>query len=150
MITLDTLKKKPGARHKRKRVGRGPGSGHGKTACRGQNGQKSRAGESFRFGFEGGQMPIQRRVPKRGFSNYRFKKAYTVVNVDKLNVFEDGTDVTPELLLEKGIISKIEKNGVKILGNGKLEKKLSVHAHKFSEEAVKKITEASGKAEVIK
>ncbi len=150
MMDLNTLKKKPGARKERKRVARGVGSGSGKTAGRGENGQKSRSGYSRSFGFEGGQMPIIRRIPKRGFSNYGFRKDYTGVNVDRLNIFEDGTDVTPQLLAEKGIISNSEMSSVKILGSGKIEKKLNVHAHKFTGTAAKKIQEASGKTEVIK
>ncbi|PLX18809.1 MAG: 50S ribosomal protein L15 [Candidatus Muiribacterium halophilum] len=150
MITLNNFKKKPGARKAKKRVARGVGSGSGKTAGRGENGQQSRSGYSRRYGFEGGQMPLIRKIPKRGFSNYHHRKHFTILNISKLNVFEDGTDITPELLLEKGVISKIEKNGVKILGNGNLEKKLNVFAHKFTETAMKKIQDASGKAEVIK
>jgi large subunit ribosomal protein L15 len=149
MITLDTIKATPGARKSRKRVGRGTGSGLGKTGGRGENGQKSRSGYSRRYGFEGGQMPLVRRAPKRGFNNKRFRSDWTIINIDSLNGFENGTDVTPEILLASGIIGKIEKRGIKVLGNGNLEKKLTVHAHKFSESAIKKIQDASGKAEVI-
>ena len=130
-----------------KRKGRGPGSGLGKTAGRGQKGQKSRSGGGVRPGFEGGQMPLTRRLPKRGFTNI-FAKVYNEVNLVQLDVFEQDTVVTPELLKEKGIISK-EKDGVKILGNGELSKKLVIKAHKFSKAAQEKIESAGGKAEVI-
>jgi len=134
-------------RKKRKRVGRGTGSGHGKTSGRGQDGQRSRSGSSLVFGFEGGQMPLKRRVPKRGFTNI-FRKEYAVVNLSRLNKFEAGTVVTPALLKEKKIIKKI-KDGVKILGNGKIDVSLTVKAHKFSKSAIKKLEEAGGKVEVI-
>ncbi|MGM0607996.1 MAG: 50S ribosomal protein L15 [Candidatus Muiribacteriota bacterium] len=148
-MKLGNIKSNPGARKPRKRVARGAGSGKGKTAGRGENGQKSRSGYSNRFGFEGGQMPLIRRTPKRGFSNYGFRKDFAVVNLKSLNIFEDGTDVTPELLLEKRLIRKMGKDGVKVLGEGTLEKKLTVKAHKFSQTAIKKIQEASGKTEVL-
>lgn len=132
----------------RKRVGRGPGSGLGKTSGRGQKGQNARSGGGVRPGFEGGQLPLFRRLPKRGFSNAKFKTVYAVINLSDLNKFEDGAIVTPEILKEMGIL-KNQLNGVKILGNGKLEKKLTVKAHKFSESAKKSIEKMGGKAEVI-
>jgi len=133
---------------KRKRVGRGIGSGLGKTAGRGQKGQKARSGGGVRPGFEGGQMPLQRRIPKRGFTNI-FKKDISIVNIEDLEKrFEDGDEVTPEILLEKKVIKKIG-DGVKILGNGDISKKLTVKAHAFSKSAVDKIQAAGGKVEVI-
>lgn len=146
-MELHSLKPNPGARKSRTRKGRGPGSGLGKTAGRGHKGQNARSGGGVRPGFEGGQMPLQRAVPKRGFTNIFAKKMVTT-NLDKLNKFEDGTVVTPELLKQERVISSI-KDGVKVLGNGNLEKKLTVQAHAFSKSAVEKITAAGGKAEVI-
>ncbi len=131
----------------RKRVGRGPGSGLGKTSGRGQKGQNARSGGGVRPGFEGGQTPLARRLPKRGFTNIN-RKEYAVVNVEDLNRFEDGTVVTPALLKEVGLVRK-ELNGVKILGNGDLTKKLNVTAAKFSKSAVEAIEKAGGKAEVL-
>lgn len=131
-----------------KRVGRGPGSGMGKTSTRGENGQKSRSGASISAWFQGGQSPLYRRLPKRGFSNSRFKVEYAVINVSDLNKFDEGTVVTPELLRETGII-KSQLSGIKVLGNGSLEKKLTVKAHKFSMTAKEKIEAAGGKVEVI-
>lgn len=136
-----------GARRKRKRVGRGTASGHGKTSGRGQKGQKARSGGGVRPGFEGGQMPLFQRLPKRGFTNIN-RKEYAIVNLDKLNRFEDGTEVTPELLIETGVVRK-EKAGIKILAKGTLEKKLTVKAHKFSSAAKEAIEAAGGKTEVI-
>ncbi len=147
-MKLHELEKNIGATHARKRVGRGPGSGLGKTCGRGQKGQKARSGGSINPVFEGGQLPLYRRLPKRGFTNARFKVKYTTVNVGDLNVFEDGTVVTPALLMEKGIIKK-ELDGLKILGNGKLEHKLTIQANKFSTSALEKIKESGSKAEVI-
>ena len=147
-MKLHELERNIGATHSKKRVGRGPGSGLGKTSGRGQKGQKARSGVSISPLFEGGQTPLFRRVPKRGFSNARFKTSYATVNVSKLNVFEDGTVVTPALLKEKRLITK-ELDGVKVLGNGKLEKKLTIQANKFSNSALEKIKEAGSKAEVI-
>lgn len=132
----------------RKRVGRGPGSGMGKTSTRGQKGQKSRSGVSISPWFQGGQSPLYRRIPKRGFNNKRFETKYAVINLSDLNRFEDGTVVTPELLKEKGII-KNQLSGVKVLGNGELEKKITVKAQRFSSKAVTKIENKGGKAEVI-
>ncbi len=131
----------------RKRVGRGRGSGLGKTSGRGQKGQNARSGGGVRPGFEGGQTPLARRLPKRGFTNIN-RKEYAVVNVEDLNRFEDGTVVTPALLKEVGLVRK-ELNGVKILGNGELTKKLNVTAAKFSKSAVEAIEKAGGKAEVL-
>ena len=136
-----------GARHSRKRVGRGTGSGHGKTSCRGHKGQNSRSGGGVRPGFEGGQTPLFKRLPKRGFTNVNHKE-YAVVNVEDLNVFENETVVTIESLQEKGLVKKVY-DGVKVLGNGKLEKNLTVKANKFSKTAEAAITSAGGIIEVI-
>ncbi|HHY79279.1 MAG TPA: 50S ribosomal protein L15 [Thermoanaerobacter sp.] len=147
-MRLHDLKPAEGARRERKRVGRGIGSGHGKTSGRGQKGQKARSGGGVRPGFEGGQMPLTRRLPKRGFTNI-FKKEYAIVNVGTLEErFEDGTVITPEVLIESGIIKDV-KDGVKILGDGDLSKKFTVKAHKFSQSAIEKIQAVGGKAEVI-
>lgn len=133
----------------RKRVGRGPGSGLGKTAGRGENGQKSRSGASIPAWFQGGQTPLYRKLPKRGFNNAQFRTEYATINLSDLNkYFNDGDVVTPELLKEKGIIKK-QLCGVKVLGNGELEKKLTIRANRFSSSAVTKIESAGGKAEVI-
>ena len=146
-MKLHELKPSVGSRKTRNRVGRGIGSGNGKTAGRGTKGQNSRSGGGVRPGFEGGQMPIFRRLPKRGFKNPN-RVEYAIVNLDTLNRFEDGTEVTPELLVETGIV-KNEKGGIKILGNGKLETKVSVKANKFSTSAKEAIEAAGGTAEVI-
>lgn len=136
-MRLHDLKPAEGARRGIKRVGRGIGSGTGKTSGRGHKGQKARSGGGVRPGFEGGQMPLARRLPKRGFTNI-FKKDYAIVNISSLDkLFEDGTTVTPELLIEKGLIKKT-KDGVKILGTGEINKKLIVKANKFSQTAVEK------------
>lgn len=145
---LHNLKPARGAVRGRKRVGRGPGSGLGKTSGRGEKGQKSRSGFSQKPGFEGGQMPLHRRVPKRGFTNARFRKEYSLVNLARLDSFEAGTIVTPEMLLERGVIRKL-RDGVKVLAKGALTKALTVHAHKFSAKAQEAIAGAGGKAEVI-
>lgn len=147
-MKLHELKSAEGSRKRRKIVGRGPGSNWGKTAGRGENGQKSRSGYSHKTGFEGGQLPLYRRLPKRGFSNARFKTEYAVINLSDLNKFEDGALITPEILKEMGLI-KNEKNGIKVLGNGKLEKKLTVKAHKFSSASKEQIEKLGGKVEVI-
>ncbi len=147
-MKLHELKYNEGSKKDVKRVGRGSSSGTGKTSGRGQKGQNSRSGGGVRVGFEGGQLPLYRRLPKRGFSNAMFKKTYAVINVSDLNVFKDGSEVTPELLKEMGIIKK-QLSGVKVLGNGKLEKKLTVKADLFSESAKEKIETVGGKAEVI-
>ena len=144
-MKLNELKLAEGSRQVRNRVGRGTSSGNGKTAGRGQKGQKARG--KVRLGFEGGQMPLFRRMPKRGFKNIN-RVEYAVVNIEKLNKFEDGTEVTPTLLVESGIV-KNEKDGIKILGNGELKKKLTVKANKFSASAKSAIEAAGGQAEVM-
>ena len=146
-MKLHELKPNPGSSKNRKRLGRGTATGQGKTAGRGMNGQKSRSGGGVRPGFEGGQMPLYRRLPKRGFTNI-FGTQFAEINVEVLNQFEDGAEITPELLKSEGIVKK-QLDGVKILGNGELAKKLTVKAHKFSKSAVEKIEAAGGKAEVI-
>ena len=147
-MKLNELKYNEGSKKDIKRLGRGSSSGTGKKSGRGENGQNSRSGGGVRIGFEGGQLPLYRRLPKRGFSNAMFKKTYAVINVSDLNRFEDGAEVTPELLFEMGIIKK-QLSGIKVLGNGTLAKKLTVRAHKFSNEAKQKIEAQGGKAEVI-
>lgn len=147
-MRLHDLRASEGATKKRKRVGRGTGSGSGTTAGRGMNGQNSRSGGGVRPGFEGGQMPLFRRLPKRGFTNARFKKHWSVVNVDVLNNFENETVITPELLIQTGIVKKLN-DGIKILGDGELKVSLTVKANKFTQSAIKKIEAAGGKAEVI-
>lgn len=147
-MKLNELKNNPGSTHRRKIVGRGPGSGMGKTATRGENGQKSRSGASIKPWFEGGQNPLYKRIPRRGFSNARFTTRYAVVNVKDLNKFEEGTIVTPELLKESGLVKK-ELNGIKILGSGELTKKLTVKANVFTNSAINKIESIGGKVEVI-
>jgi large subunit ribosomal protein L15 len=146
-MELNSLKPKKGARHAKKRVGRGPGSGHGKTAGRGEKGQKSRAGFSRQRGFEGGQMPLQRRLPKRGFTNI-FKKEHAIVNVSELERFDNGTTIDEGALREVGLI-KGQNDGIKILGDGKLTKKLTVHATKFSASARRQIEAAGGSCQEI-
>ena len=146
-MKLESLVKTP-ERKSTKRVGRGPGSGMGKTSTRGENGQKSRSGASISAWFEGGQSPLYRRIPKRGFNNARFRIEYATINLSDLNRFNDGDVVTPELLKEKGIVKK-QLCGIKVLGNGTLEKKVTVRAHRFSSSAVTKIENAGGQAEVI-
>jgi large subunit ribosomal protein L15 len=147
-MSLNNLRPPKGAKHPKKRVGRGPGSGHGKTASRGNKGAQSRSGFRFKRGFEGGQTPIHRRVPKRGFTNI-FRVEYAVVNLDTLaEVFEAGSSVTPELLRERGLVRQA-KAKVKVLGRGDITKKLTVRAHKFSGSAAQKIAAAGGTAEVI-
>ena len=147
-MKLHELERNIGATHEKKRVGRGPGSGLGKTSGRGQKGQKARSGGSINPVFEGGQLPLFRRVPKRGFSNAKFKTRYAVINLKDLNNFEDGAVVTPALLKDAGII-KNQLDGIKVLGTGKLEKKITIQASKFSTSALEKIKEAGSKAEVI-
>ena len=147
-MKLHELEKNIGATHRAKRKGIGRGSGNGKTSGRGQKGQNSRSGGGVRANFEGGQIPLYRRLPKRGFSNAKFKTTYAVINVSDLNKFEDGTVVTPALLKETGLL-KNQLDGVKVLGNGTLEKKLTIQANKFSASALEKIKEAGSKAEVI-
>ncbi len=146
-MKLHELQYTEGARKARKRVGRGTSSGNGKTAGKGQKGQNARSGGGKKPGFEGGQTPLFMRLPKRGFTNYT-RKEYAIVNVESLNVFEEGTEVTPELLIQSGLVKK-ELDGIKVLGNGELEKSLTVKAHKFSKSAVATIEAAGGKTEVI-
>ena len=145
---LDNLKPAKGSTRNRKRVGRGPGSGLGKTSGRGEKGQKSRSGFAHHDGFEGGQMPLHRRVPKRGFTNARFKKEFAEINLGSLEVFDAGTIVTPEILLKRGMIKKVV-DGVKVLASGDFTKALTVRAHRFSAKAQEQIGAAGGKAEVI-
>ena len=147
-MKLHTLKPNEGSIKDRKRVGRGQGSGTGKTSGRGEKGQNARSGGGVRVGFEGGQTPLFRRLPKRGFSNALFKKEYAIINLDELNKFEDGAEVSLEVLREMGIVKK-SKDGLKVLGNGTLEKKLTVKANKFSASAKEQIEKLGGKAEVI-
>lgn len=146
-MKLHELRASLGATHKPKRKGRGTATGQGKTAGRGMNGQNSRSGGGTRLGFEGGQMPLYRRIPKRGFTNI-FGKEYIILNVDDFNSFDNGTEVTPELMKELGMVKQV-KDGIKVLGEGTLEKSVTVKAHKFSKTAIEKIEAAGGKAEVI-
>lgn len=146
-IALNKLTPPKGANRKSKRVGRGIGGGHGKTATRGYKGQKSRSGTSIRPGFEGGQMPLHRRLPKRGFTNI-FRKEYAIVNLEQLAAFESGAEVTPAALKERGIIHKM-KDGLKVLAVGDVGHPLKVRAHKFSKSAIEKIQKAGGTVEVI-
>ena len=146
-MKLHELQPAEGSRQERKRLGRGIGSGQGKTAGKGHKGQNARSGGGVRPGFEGGQTPLMRRLPKRGFTNIS-RKEYAVVNLDALNRFEEGTEVTPELLIETGVVSN-EKAGIKILAKGNVEKKLTVKAHKFSSAAKEAIEAAGGTTEVI-
>lgn len=147
-MRLNDLRPAPGSTHKRKRVGRGIGSGMGKTATRGHKGQKARAGATPRLGFEGGQTPLHRRLPqRRGFRNLT-RKEYALVNVVDLERFDAGTEVTPELLIANGMIKAV-KDGVKILGDGEITKAITVRAHKFSKSAEEKLKAAGGTAEVI-
>jgi len=147
-MKLNELQALPEAKE-RKRLGRGSGSGTGKTSGHGQKGQKARSGVSISPWFQGGQTPLYRRVPKRGFNNAKFTTRYATINLSDLNkYFNDGDEVTPELLKEKGIIKK-QLSGIKVLGNGELEKKLTIKANRFSSTAVTKIESAGGKAEVI-
>ena len=147
-MKLNSVYPNDGATKRRKRVGCGPASGKGKTCGKGHKGQNSRSGGGVRPGFEGGQLPLFRRLPKRGFTNARFKTTYATLNLSDLNKFEDGAVITPELLKDMGIL-KNQLDGVKILGNGKLEKKLTVKANKFSDTAREAIEKLGGKAEVI-
>ena len=146
-MKLNELTYTEGARQTRKRIGRGLGAGNGKTAGKGHKGQNARSGGGVRLGFEGGQTPLSRRLPKRGFTNFN-RKEFAIVNVESLNVFEEGTVVTPELLKETGLVKK-ELDGIKVLGNGELTKALTVQANKFSASAITVIEQAGGKVEVI-
>lgn len=146
-MRLHELKPPAGARQRRKRVGRGTGSGHGKTSGKGEKGQKARSGAHIHPWFEGGQLPLHRRVPKRGFTN-RFRQAYAIVNLKDLERFEPGAKVTPGLLREMGMVKDLQA-GLKVLGTGTLSKPLTISAHKFSRQAAEKIIGAGGKVEVI-
>lgn len=146
-MRLEELKPAEGSRKANKRVGRGPGSGHGKTACRGHKGQKARSGGAKGPGFEGGQMPLQRRLPKRGFKNYPFKKEYSVINIKDLAVLTEDV-ITPEILRRAGIVKNL-KDGLKVLGEGEISRPITVRAHAFSQTALDKIIAAGGRAEVI-
>ena len=146
---IHDLKNAEGARTSKKRLGRGIGSGVGKTSGKGHKGQNARSGGGVRPGFEGGQMPLYRRLPMKGFTNAKFKKVYSIVNVSSLNIFEANTEVDAVKLLEAGILSKIEKDGVKILGNGELAVALKVIANKFTNQAKEKITAQGGSVEEV-
>ena len=146
-MRIDDLKPADGCRKRNKRVGRGIGSGHGKTSCKGHKGQKARSGSGKGAGFEGGQMPLQRRIPKRGFKNY-FTKEYAVINLKDLARIEDSDVITPELLVERGVVRKI-KDGIKILGDGEIKRPVTIKAKIFSAAAAAKIVAAGGKAETI-
>ena len=147
-MKLNNLHPNEGATHATKRLGRGTSSGHGKTSGKGHKGQNARSGGGVRPVFEGGQLPLYRRLPKRGFTNARFKVEYAVINMTDLNRFDNGAVITPELLREMGLV-KNQLSGIKVLGNGALEKKVTVKAHKFSAKAVEQIEKLGGKAEVI-
>jgi len=146
-MRIEELSPRPGAKKAKKRVGRGDGSGHGKTSCRGENGQGSRAGGKKAPGFEGGQMPIVRRIPKRGFTNI-FRKEYTLVNLGDLSKIEGADTIGPEKLFDEGVVKKLG-DGIKVLADGEIGRAVTVQAHKFSKAAVQKIEAAGGKAEVI-
>lgn len=147
-MRINELSPAPNSKVKARRLGRGIGSGLGKTSGKGSKGQNARSGGGVKPGFEGGQMRLVRRLPKVGFNN-KFKKEYSIVNIDALNKLEDGTVVTAELLKQNGIISKIEKDGLKILGNGELKKNVTVKANKFTATAIEKIKQAGGTIEVL-
>jgi len=147
-MKINELKPAKGSKRRTKRLGRGLGSGHGRTSTKGHKGQKSRSGGAKGTGFEGGQMPLQRRVPKRGFSNFPFKKHYAIINLDDLNKIENAETITPELLVEKGIIKDI-KDGLKVLGNGEINKPIIIKTHAISKSARQKIELAGGKVEVL-
>ncbi|MBF0473739.1 MAG: 50S ribosomal protein L15 [Nitrospirae bacterium] len=147
-MKINELKPKEGSTRRKKRIGRGPGSGHGKTSCHGHKGQKARSGRGKGPGFEGGQMPLQRRLPKRGFNNSIFASNYAVINLDDLDKLKDVSVITPEILVEMGQVRKVS-GGVKILARGELTRPLTIKAHAFSKTALTKITSAGGKAEVV-
>ncbi|HMK61420.1 MAG TPA: 50S ribosomal protein L15 [Dissulfurispiraceae bacterium] len=147
-MKIQDLTPAEGSTKKNKRIGRGMGSGHGRTATKGHKGQKARSGGTKGPSFEGGQTPLQRRLPKRGFKNYPFKREFAILNLDDLDKLVDISLITPEVLLEKGIV-KDSKSGIKILGGGALAKAITVKAHAFSASAIEKIKAAGGKAEVI-
>ncbi len=148
-MNIQSLKPAQNSKFKSKRLGRGIGSGVGKTSGKGHKGQNARSGGGVRLGFEGGQMPLIRKLPRRGFNNAIFKKEYSIINVSDLNKFEDGAVVDAKALLENGVLSKIENYGVKVLGNGEITKALTVKASKFSANAKKKIEKAKGKVEEV-
>lgn len=148
-MLINQLSPTPNSKRDTKRIGRGIGSGHGKTATKGHKGQWARSGGGVRVGFEGGQMPLTRRLPKHGFTN-NWAKEYSCVNVEDLAAFKAGTVVNAELLLEKGILSKVENYGLKVLGHGELKVALTVQAAAFTKQAAEKITKAGGKTEIIK
>ncbi len=148
-MKLHQMSPAPNSKKDAKRIGRGIGSGIGKTSGKGTKGQNSRSGGGVRIGFEGGQMPLNRRLPRRGFNNKNFKKEYNIINVSQLNNFKENTVITAELLKDKNLISKIAPYGLKVLGNGNLDKALTVKAAAFSESAIQKITKAGGKVEVL-
>ena len=150
MSGINTLRPDPGSTHKTKRIGRGPGSGHGKTAGRGNKGMWSRSGSSQKRGFEGGQMPLHRRLPKRGFTNAPFKKEFSTVNVSDLVKFDKGSKIGPPELVAAGIIRKLQKNGLRVLGDGQIDRAFHVSAHYFTESARQKIANAGGTCEVIR
>src|SRR5436309_7393495 len=150
MSGIITRRPEPGSTHKTKRIGRGPGSGRGKTAGRGSKGMWSRSGSSQKRGFEGGQMPLHRRMPKRGFSNAPFKKEFSTVNVSDLGKFEKGSKIGPQELKAAGVIRNLKKNGLRVLGDGQIDHALTVSAHYFTEGAREKITKAGGTCEVIR
>jgi len=147
VMKIHELSPAEGSRKKRKRVGRGPGSGHGKTSCRGHKGQKSRSGGGPRPGFEGGQMPLQRRLPKRGFNNI-FKKSYSIVNIKDLSRFAPNSSIDSESLRKAGLVKK-ERDGIKLLGNGEISHPLVIQVHKVSKTAKEKIEASGGKVEVL-
>jgi large subunit ribosomal protein L15 len=149
MSGVHSVKPNPGATHKQKRIGRGPGGGHGKTAGRGEKGMWSRSGSHTKRGFEGGQMPLHRRLPKRGFKNEPFRKDFTTINVKVLDKFESGSKIGPQELLAAGVIRKIGKHGLRVLGDGQIDRALHVLAHHFTEGAREKITKVGGTCEVI-
>jgi large subunit ribosomal protein L15 len=146
-MRIEDIRPAEGSTKNKKRVGRGVGSGHGKTACKGHKGQKARSGGTKGAGFEGGQMPLQRRIPKRGFTNI-FKKEYAIINLDTLEALKDDAVITPELLIEKGVIKKM-KDGLKVLANGSIQRPVTIKANAFSTSAAAKIEAAGGKTEVI-
>jgi large subunit ribosomal protein L15 len=146
-MRIEDIRPAEGSTKNKKRVGRGFGSGHGKTSCKGHKGQKARSGGTKGAGFEGGQMPLQRRVPKRGFENI-FRKEYAIVNLDIIDALKDDAVITPELLIEKGVIKKM-KDGLKVLANGRIQRPVTIKANAFSTSAAAKIEAAGGKTEVI-
>jgi len=146
-MRIEDIRPAEGSTKNKKRVGRGVGSGHGKTSCKGHKGQKARSGGTKGAGFEGGQMPLQRRIPKRGFTNI-FKKEYAIINLDTLDAMKDDAVITPELLIEKGVIKK-RKDGLKVLANGSIQRPVTIKANAFSTSAAAKIEAAGGKTEVI-